>query len=163
MVLATARRVTEFAFDEPVDVLQAELASAFSKKRPARAKKLSKAEETFAFHCRAHRLEPPEREYVFAKDLGRRWRFDFAWPVHKIAVEVEGLAMRMIGGQLVCVGRHTTVTGFRADLEKYNTATMLGWRVLRFEQQEIKNGNAILLVARALAEAAARINAGNPC
>lgn len=159
MVVASARAVAEFPFDEPVDVLAADLATAFNRKRPAKVKKLSKAEELFAFHCRAHQLMAPEREYLFAKELGRRWRFDFAWPVHRVAVEVEGLAMRMIGGQLVCVGRHTTVTGFRADLEKYNTATMLGWRVLRFEQQEIKNGNAVLLVKRALQEAADRINA----
>lgn len=50
----------------------------------------------------------------------RRWRFDFAFPEARVAVEIEGR------------GRHQTFAGFRADTEKYNTALLLGWRVLRF-------------------------------
>ena len=29
----------------------------------------------------------PEREFRFCE---RRWRFDFAWPSHKVAVEIDG-------------------------------------------------------------------------
>lgn len=60
----------------------------------------------------------PEREHRF--DAERLWRFDFAWPDYKIAVEIEGQ------------GRHQTVDGQRKDCEKYNRATVLGWRVLRY-------------------------------
>lgn len=58
------------------------------------------------------------REYRFHPT--RRWRFDVAFPSAKVAVEIEGR------------GRHQTVTGYRGDCEKYNTATLAGWRVLRF-------------------------------
>jgi len=50
----------------------------------------------------------------------RRWRFDFAWPQQKVALEVEGLN-----------GRHQRTAGFLKDMEKYNRATVMGWRVLR--------------------------------
>jgi hypothetical protein len=75
-------------------------------------------------------LPPPEgilapaREYKFHPD--RRWRFDFAWPDLKLAVEIEGQ------------GRHQTFIGFRRDCDKYNAALALGWRVLRFPAADFK-------------------------
>lgn len=65
-----------------------------------------------------------EREYYFAKRTkGRNWRFDFAWLERKIAVEFEGgVHIR---------GRHSRGAGFEKDAEKYNTALVMGWRVLR--------------------------------
>ena len=62
------------------------------------------------------------REYQFAPP--RKWRFDFAWEADKVAVELEGGAWSG--------GRHTRGAGFEDDCEKYNEATRLGWRVLRF-------------------------------
>jgi very-short-patch-repair endonuclease len=58
------------------------------------------------------------REYQFHPQ--RRWRFDFAWPSQKVALEVEGW------------GRHQTFEGYKADCEKYNAALQMGWKVLRF-------------------------------
>ena len=54
----------------------------------------------------------------------RRWRFDFAIPELKIAVEIEG-------GSWV-QGRHTRGAGYQGDMEKYNQAVILGWKVLRY-------------------------------
>jgi very-short-patch-repair endonuclease len=62
------------------------------------------------------------REYWFAKP--RRWRFDFALVGPKLALEVEGGVFTR--------GRHVRPKGFISDCEKYNAATLLGWRVLRF-------------------------------
>jgi len=53
----------------------------------------------------------------------RMWRFDYAFPEHKIALEVEG--------GVYTQGRHTRPLGFLGDIEKYNTATLMGWRVFR--------------------------------
>ena len=64
----------------------------------------------------------PKREFMFVK--GRRWRFDYAWPEQRVAVELEG----GIWGN----GRHTRGSGFLEDCNKYNTAVLNGWRVLRF-------------------------------
>lgn len=74
---------------------------------------------------------PPQREYLFARVLGRKWRFDFAWPERLVAVELEGLTH----GE---GGRHQRVAGFAVDCEKYNSAVMLGWRVLRFTARDLK-------------------------
>lgn len=54
----------------------------------------------------------------------RRWRFDFAHPIHMIAVEIEG--------GVWIKGRHTRGSGFVKDMEKYNSAEVSGWTVLRF-------------------------------
>lgn len=78
--------------------------------------------------CVAHALPPPVLEYRFA--LTRRWRFDVAWPARRVALEVEG-------GIWTGASRHTRGTGFLADIEKYNTATSLGWRVLRATPQTL--------------------------
>ena len=53
----------------------------------------------------------------------RRWRFDYAIPDRKIAVEVDGAVW--VGG------RHNRPAGYVADLEKLNTAASMGWLVLR--------------------------------
>lgn len=68
-----------------------------------------------------HGVYAPEPEFKFAHD--RRWRFDYAWPARRIALEVEGGVWTN--------GRHTRGSGFVRDMEKYNRAAVLGWRVVR--------------------------------
>ena len=75
----------------------------------------------------------PEEEYKFLRD--RRFRFDFAWPLTNIAVEIEG-------GTFV-QGRHVTGAGFSKDCVKYNLAARDGWRVYRFTTQMVKSGEGI--------------------
>ena len=76
----------------------------------------------------------------------RRWRFDWAIigakPSMKIGVEIEGGAWTQ--------GRHTRGAGFVKDMEKYNHAALLGWRVLRFTPQDVLNGKAIAFIRRVL-------------
>lgn len=72
--------------------------------------------------CRLMALPEPVREYRFCPP--RRWRFDFAWPVAQVAVEIEG-------GEFVG-GRHGRGVYMAKDCEKYNQATVMGWRLLRF-------------------------------
>lgn len=108
-------------------------------------------EDLFASQCRGHRLPAFERELMFAKSLGRRWRFDFGFRAYLVAVEIEGLAVKRLAGQLVVMGRHVTITGIADDMEKYNTATLLGWSVLRFRQADVKPKRAIEMTMRVLA------------
>jgi very-short-patch-repair endonuclease len=82
----------------------------------------------------------PEPEYEFRFHPTRRWRIDCAWPAHKLAVEIEGGAY--------CQGRHVRGTGFIADMCKYNELTLMGWSLLRFTPQQVKNGEAIKVIHR---------------
>ena len=86
-------------------------------------------------------LPIPQPEYRFHPV--RRWRFDFAFPEHKIALEVEG---GIWGG-----GRHITPDGFYKDMEKYNTAACMGWRVLRVTPQGVATLASVQLVKDAMA------------
>ncbi len=65
-------------------------------------------------------IPKPVDEYKFHPD--RRWRFDYAWPDKKIALEIHGATYRG--------GRHVTGKGFAADREKMNEAQLLGWIVI---------------------------------
>lgn len=82
----------------------------------------------------------PVREYRFHDT--RKWRFDFAWPDLKIAVECEGGAWSG--------GRHTRGAGFIGDCEKYNAAALAGWRVFRFTGDMINSRKAIQILDEAL-------------
>lgn len=86
----------------------------------------------FLLQLRARNIEAPVRELVFHGE--RKWRFDFAWPDRKIAVEIEGGAWSR--------GRHTRGAGFREDCIKYGEAFRLGWTVLRVMPEQITSGLA---------------------
>lgn len=74
----------------------------------------------------------------------RAWRFDYAWPTRHIALEVEGgLHIR---------GRHVRALGYLRDLEKYNEALRLGWRVLRVAPEWLRTGQAWTWLQALLAE-----------
>lgn len=72
----------------------------------------------------------------------RKWRFDYAIPEHKIALEVEG--------GVWTGGRHTSSVGFMKDMEKYNTATLMGWRVFRTTPDELYRLKTLNLLKTAI-------------
>jgi len=91
-------------------------------------------------------LPEPELEYRFHPT--RKWRFDFAWLDHMVAVEYEGgvwAGRGKAGG-----GRHTRPKGFENDCEKYNEAALLGWTVIRVTAWHVKEGMALGWIERAL-------------
>lgn len=81
------------------------------------------------------------REYRF--HATRRWRFDYAIPAHKIAIEVEG--------GVYTNGRHTRPTGFLGDMEKYNTATLYGWRLFRTTPKDLITTKTLRMIVQAIA------------
>lgn len=87
---------------------------------------------------KAFEIPEPVREHRFHPV--RKWRLDYAWPEHKLAVEIEGGAFIQ--------GRHNRGAGFRNDMEKYNELTLAGWSLLRFTPQELKNGSAVLAIIK---------------
>lgn len=85
-------------------------------------------------------LPTPERETTFHPVRG--WRFDLAWPVAMLAVEIDGGTWRR--------GRHTQPKGFEEDCRKLAEAALLGWTVLRVTGGMVRSGEAAGLVERAL-------------
>lgn len=75
-------------------------------------------------------------------DDKRKWRFDFAIPASKVAIECEG--------GVWTGGRHTRPTGFVKDMEKYNKAACLGWRILRVVPSDICTMDTINMVKEAI-------------
>lgn len=77
-------------------------------------------------------LPAPEVEYKFSC---RKYKFDFAWCSNPndcrywVALEVEG--------GIWTRGAHGRGSGIKRDMDKYNLAAMLGWRVLRVEPKDL--------------------------
>jgi very-short-patch-repair endonuclease len=90
----------------------------------------SEPEERFNIAWRSLGGPKPEREYRFCE---RKWRFDFAWPEVRIAVEIEG---GINEGKRR--GYHMRKEGFLKDAAKYNRASILGWRVFRLAPSQIQ-------------------------
>jgi very-short-patch-repair endonuclease len=69
-----------------------------------------------------------ENGFLLLKEVkfhpSRKWRFDYAIEDLQVAIEYEGLMSKK--------SRHTTISGFTGDTEKYNEAQSRGWKVLRY-------------------------------
>lgn len=70
---------------------------------------------------------------------GRKWRWDYSWPDHKVALEVDG------GGWQG--GRHHRKLGRDEDNEKQNEAMRFGWRVIRVDPQQLTTMDTMDLLA----------------
>ena len=102
----------------------------------------SELELLLAAQIQTARLPKPETEYRFHPT--RRWRFDFAFPhlIPPLAIEVHGGTWSR--------GRHTRGKGFEGDCDKSNAAVLLGWRVLQFTGDQVRDGRAIDVIVEAL-------------
>ncbi len=70
----------------------------------------------------------PHTEYRFHPE--RKWRFDLAWPVQRVAVELDG--------GIFTGGGHNRGRQFAGNAEKHNAAVMLGWKLLRYTTVDIR-------------------------
>ncbi|WDF45266.1 hypothetical protein PQ459_10195 [Chryseobacterium sp. KACC 21268] len=64
-------------------------------------------------------------------DEVREFRFDWAIPSLKLAIEYEGIFSEKSG--------HTTLSGYSKDVIKYNLATLNGWKLLRYTADNYLN------------------------
>ncbi len=95
---------------------------------------------TIPEQCQHLSLPEPVAELRFHPK--RKWRFDWAWPEYKLAVEQDGAVHTQ--------GRHTRGTGFIKDMEKLNAAASMGWLVLRYTPDQVRMGVAINDIAAIL-------------
>lgn len=76
----------------------------------------SKLEQTFyRAWCKQFELAPTLQHKFHPT---RQWRFDFAWPSLKIAVEIQGFGEG-----------HNSYDGMASDYEKHNAAVQYGWKI----------------------------------
>lgn len=109
---------------------------------------MSELEEKLAQQMEWAGLEPAERNYKFALPK-KRSEFDFAWPEHKVAIEVDG------GLHLGKRGGHSSKAGITRDIEKGNLALLLGWRMFRATSAMVHSGEALRLAQEVVPAAAA--------
>lgn len=83
-----------------------------------------------------HGIPAPVYELQFAPP--RRWRFDLAWPGHKLAIEAQG--------GLFVGGAHVRGAFLRKEHEKRNHAAAMGWRILYFEPMELCMVQTVLFI-----------------
>jgi len=72
-----------------------------------------------------------EREYRFAPP--RRWRFDFVLLPLKVKIAIE------VNGGAWIKGKHNYGNSYGKDLEKINTAQIMGWIVLQYTGDNLTN------------------------
>ena len=85
--------------------------------------------DSFLLLLKDEGLPLPETEYKFHPK--RKWKFDYCWVKEKVAVECEG-------GVWIS-GRHNRGSGFVKDIEKYNNAVLMGYKVLRYTPEQLLN------------------------
>ncbi len=90
--------------------------------------------------CKAQSLPVPEPEFWFWP--GRRFRFDYAWPSLKVALEIEGGTYKF--------GRHNRPEGYEDDCRKYSEASLRGWLLVRCTTRMCASGEIWTLLERAL-------------
>ncbi len=83
-------------------------------------------------------LHGPELEQEFRFFPSRRWRADFAHVDSRTLIEIEG--------GIWSRGRHITPKGFQADAEKYLTATLNGWSVLRLTHAQLTKETILSII-----------------
>jgi len=83
------------------------------------------------------------KEYRF--DDKRKWKFDFALPAIKVAIEYEGLNFQHGGAS-----GHQTIKGVAAGNEKYSEASIAGWCLVLVNALSVESGLAHDLIKRAV-------------
>lgn len=84
--------------------------------------------------CLRNGCPVPVPEYQFAKSVGRKFRFDAAWPELEIPIGLD------IQGSICKNGGHNTGGGMSKDCEKFCIAATLGWRVMPCTYPQFNGG-----------------------
>lgn len=112
------------------------------KRRRNAPKSPRNAKDTFTLLLRQRIGVECVREYRFHPT--RKWRFDYAFPSIRIAIEIDG--------GIWINGRHNRASGYLGDMDKFNAAATLGWVVLKFTPQEQYTAKALDLITLTVAE-----------
>lgn len=80
----------------------------------------------------------------------RKWRLDY-WLEEQVGgpLIAFNIAVEIEGG-IWTRGRHSRGKGYQADLDKYNAATAMGYKIFRFSTQDVLMGRAKAFLAEHL-------------
>ena len=101
---------------------------------------MSELENIFASQLDAVGLTGYVREYQAIP--GRRYRFDFGFIRENLLIELNGGTFTR--------GGHSTGLGIRRDYEKSNLAVKYGYKLLTFDADMVKSGQALDFTERML-------------
>lgn len=125
----------------PIRLKPSQLPAAMRDKlKPKRQKRAKASPASFIAACRGCGLPIPEPEFPFAPP--RKWRFDWYWPIAKVALEIQG--------GLFIQGRHARGAALLNEHEKLNTAACMGIVVLYCTPKQFASGEIMYLLQRAL-------------
>jgi very-short-patch-repair endonuclease len=99
-------------------------------KRAKKPRQPSSLESAFQTLAKLAALPPYQTEYEFHPT--RKWRFDVCFVNEKVAVEFEGAVFKKQGG-------HKSISGIVRDMAKYNAASLMGFKVLRYHAKDIED------------------------
>lgn len=104
---------------------------------PAQPTIASKLEAQMLEIIESNQLPTPEIQHEPFTHLGRKHRIDFAWPEHRIALEVQG-------------GAHGVQHQQTADTEKLFLLQYEGWFVITATPADLGNGKALARIQAVL-------------
>lgn len=132
--------------------------------------KMSDLERAFATQYRRFGRDLPHLYYNYCFHAGRKWRMDFVDPARHVGIELEGMRDRQVvchncgsvvrakdksgnlGAAIVVAGFHGRRSRFLGDMEKYNTAALDGYLLLRFSHDDVYGTpmDMVALIRRAI-------------
>jgi len=101
---------------------------------------VKKSPSIFAQLCKQSGLPEPVAEYKF--HAVRKWRMDYAWPEHRVALEVDG--------GVWTGGKHGRGSGIVKDQEKGNHAACMGWVVIRCVPKDLHSAATFAFLKQAM-------------
>jgi uncharacterized membrane protein len=96
----------------------------------------SALESQLAYMIKCVGLPEPVTQYRLPELPDRKFAWDFAWPVERLLVDVQG-------GTWVANSGHTSGTGLERDCEKMVLGTLNGYRVMFVTGLQVKDGRAV--------------------
>jgi len=128
-------KITRFKQSKLPETSQATIGAKKDRKKP-----VAPAVDFFCRICKAALQVDVVREFKFHPS--RKWRYDYAIPEHKIAIEVEG--------GVWTEGRHVRPAGFLKDMDKYNAGAVMGWRIFRVTPHTLLNTATLEMIRQAV-------------
>jgi hypothetical protein len=93
-----------------------------------------------------------EKEFRFALEQGRQYRWDWAWPAEKVALELDGGRFLGRGGAAGAMSKRAPL-GYHGSVEDYrkrNLGNLLGWTILTYNPEQLRTGELVTELMLAL-------------